>query len=76
MSMGPAEARRLKQAGLDFGLPAAVAARALVSHGLDNLADPRVSQVLSDAAEAERRRRSRAASVGGQRGGGSNRKTK
>ncbi|ACY19884.1 hypothetical protein Gbro_0554 [Gordonia bronchialis DSM 43247] len=74
MTVSPIDAKRLKQVGLDFGTPAAVAARTFVNYCLDRLDDPAISGALTEAAKAERERRSRAAAMGGRLGGGSNKK--
>lgn len=76
MTTSPIDARRLKQAGVDYGAPAAVIARALVNFGLSRLDDPEIDTVLTKAATAERDRRSEAARAGGRSGGGSNKKQK
>ena len=77
MTVSPVDAKRLKMAGVDFGAPAAVVARTLVNYcldRLDRLDDPEIAAALTEAAKAERERRSKAAAVGGRLGGGSNKK--
>ncbi|UAK37177.1 hypothetical protein K8O93_18705 [Gordonia bronchialis] len=74
MTVSPIDARRLKQAGVDYGAPAAVVARALVNYGLDHLDSEAIDTVLTAAAAAEKQRRSEAARLGGRHGGGSNKK--
>lgn len=74
MTVSPIDAKRLKQAGVDYEAPAAVIARALVNYGLDHLGDQTIDAVLVEAAAAERKRRSQAARLGGRKGGGSNKK--
>ncbi len=75
VTVSPLDRRRLRQAALDVGTPAAVLARTLINYGIDNMSDPKIRAVVEAAAEAEHNRRVDAASKGGKVGGGSNRKT-
>lgn len=58
---------RLRAAALERGTPATVLVRTLIAYGLDRMDDATLSQLVEDAAQAERERRAAAGREGGKK---------
>ena len=58
---------RLRAAALERGTPATVLVRTLIAYGLDRMDDATLSQLIDEAAQAERDRRAAAGREGGKR---------